>query len=412
MTRAAPSEASAADATHQASTPASAPAPRNLIEALMRARQDWLEHLQDHYRIKATRSECGRLVSLKYNQLESPMHEALVAQCRGMVVDTATGAVLAWPYDKFWNYGEPLADAIDWSTATVQEKLDGSLMIVYFDPANGEWRVASSGHPTAGGMFDADSSRTFAQGFWDTWTQLGMRKPDDRGACYMFELCTQANRVVVRHERPRIVLHGARRASGHELSYAEVSELAAQQGWEHARTYPVTTVEEALAAAAELDALQTEGFVVVDGAGRRLKIKSPRYVALHHLKGEATPRRAIELWQSGETSELLACFPEMAGVILPVQALLEDTVALALTETERLGQRPELTQKDFAFAVKDEPWGGLAFAVRRHGVKDLESAIRLTRAMTQPSLEKLYEKMARRQTTGATADADAPEGES
>ncbi len=390
-------EAAALGAAALGAAAEGAAAPQNHIRALMRERADWLEHLQEHYRIKATRSECGRLVSLKYNQLESPMHEALVAQCRGMVVDTIAGEVLAWPYDKFWNYGEPLADSIDWGTAIVQEKLDGSLMIVYFDPQHDDWRVASSGHPTAGGVFDADASRSFAQGFWATWSELGLARPQERGACYMFELCTEQNRVVVRHDRPRIVLHGARLAGGRELTYAEVAELAARQGWEHARTFPVTTAEQALATAAELDGMATEGYVVVDGAGRRLKIKSPRYVALHHLKGEATPRRAIELWISGETSELLACFPELAAVIVPVQELLEATIATALAETRRLCADPALTQKDFAFAVKDEAWGAIAFGLRRDGVLELEQAQRVARAMTQASLERLVERLQRAQ---------------
>jgi hypothetical protein len=60
-------------------------------------------------------SHDGDLVSLKYNQIESPMHEPIVQECRGMVVHVPTGTILAHPYNKFWNHGEALAAPIDWA---------------------------------------------------------------------------------------------------------------------------------------------------------------------------------------------------------------------------------------------------------------------------------------------------------
>src|SRR6476659_8011413 len=110
---------------------------------------DWLPKLVETYKIDAVTA--GDLVSLKYDQINSPMADPIVQECRGVVVHVPTGTVLAHPYNKFWNHGEHLAATIDWSTARVQDKLDGSLMILYWHPANGAWQVASSGHPIAGG---------------------------------------------------------------------------------------------------------------------------------------------------------------------------------------------------------------------------------------------------------------------
>jgi hypothetical protein len=192
---------------------------KNLIVQLMAERPgDWLTHLETEFKIDAVRD--GDRVSLKYNMIESPMAGPIVQQCRGMVVDTARRAVLAWPYDKFWNHGEGAAARIDWSTARVQEKLDGSFMILYWDA--GAWWVASSGHPTAGGEFAG--ARTFRDAFWqaarDLEVDLAFAEP---GIVYMLELCDAPNRVVVRHDRPRLVRHGARAmASGVELARAQL----------------------------------------------------------------------------------------------------------------------------------------------------------------------------------------------
>src|SRR5437899_1060320 len=55
---------------------------------------------------------------------------------------------------------------------------------------------------------------------------------------------------------------------------------------------------------------------------------------LNVLKGDATPRRAIELWQTGETAELLARFPEFRPVIEPVHGKLDELARQAFDEHE------------------------------------------------------------------------------
>ena len=57
----------------------------------------------------------------------------MVQECRGMVVDIKAKKILAHPYNKFHNFGDYLAQDIAWESAAVQEKLDGSLMILFCD---------------------------------------------------------------------------------------------------------------------------------------------------------------------------------------------------------------------------------------------------------------------------------------
>jgi hypothetical protein len=344
---------------------------------------DWLTHLETEFKIDAVRD--GDRVSLKYNMIESPMAEPIVQQCRGMVVDTARRAVLAWPYDKFWNHGEGSAARIDWSTARVQEKLDGSLMILYWDA--GAWWVASSGHPTAGGGFAG--ARTFRDAFWQTARDLEVDLAfAEPGIVYMLELCDAPNRVVVRHERPRLVLHGARAmASGVELARAQLEAEAARLRVELVREWPIRSIEECLTAADALNPLEQEGFVVVDAAFHRVKIKSPRYVILHHMKGDATPRRAIELWQTGETSELLAHFPELATTIEPVHADLDRLADQALADFHANRHQP--SRKDFALAIKDRPYSAVLFKLLGHASPGLEDIKAIMRKLSTSALERM-----------------------
>lgn len=358
---------------------------KNHVKDLMSDRPaDWLAILENELKIHVVRD--GDLASLKYNQIESPMADPLVQQCRGMVVDAERRRVIAWPYNKFWNHGEALAAPIDWATARVLEKLDGSLMILHV--RDGIWSVASSGHPTAGGSFGSDT-RTFRDAFWQLASTLEIDTDMlDARATYMLELCDAPNRVVVRHEAPRLVLHGARWLdSGHEFTPSELHDAGNASGLEVVREFGIGSIGQCLAAAQALDPLAQEGFVLVDAMFNRVKIKSPRYVILHHLKGEATPRRAIELWQTGETSELLANFPEMAEAIVPIHERLDGIAAQAVMDYRE--NTPSASRKAFAIAVKDRPWSSVLFRMLDHQDPDVESAKAIMRRSTTASLEKM-----------------------
>lgn len=380
----------------------------NLIEDLMLSWPDeWQSILVDTYKIKIVRD--GDLVSLKYNALESPMHERIVQQCRGMVVNTALRRVLARPYDKFWNYGEAKADAIDWGSARVQEKLDGSLMIMYWGV--GGWHVATFGHPTAGGPFgrypERDIAvapnlgldeppvagvRTFRDAFADAWMSLNYRLPTPLlgkiGIAFLFELCDAPNRVVVKHDKPRLVLHGARNLDGTEYDHEWCAATAKEYGWEHVRSFPLATVADCLTAVEALDPLQQEGYVVVDRHFRRIKIKSSRYVLLHALKGEGmSRRRAVKLWQSGDAAELLTHFPEFASDVGAVHGELDAVAEQAVRDYAE--NMPRASRRDFANAVKEMQTAPVLFKLLAEETPNVDAAKAIMRKFTTPALERM-----------------------
>jgi hypothetical protein len=324
------------------------------------------------------RVESDGLISLKYNQAESPMHEECVADCRGLVVKASKASdptrVVAMAYRKFWNLGEKYAAPIDWASARVMEKLDGSLITMYWH--EGRWCVASSGHPTAGGNYNGESDKTFAEAFWETWSELGYRLPDgDTRRWYAFEFCSPSNRIVVKYDRPRIVLHGMRRADTLEEIPLEYVELTADVfGWEHVRSAPVAKSGAVVEMAAATDPLELEGFVVVDRHFNRVKVKNPRYVEIHHLRGNRSPRAVIELWKSGEDSEVLAHFPEMRPDFDAVINPIAD--AVARIQSRWLMHGSQADRKSFALAVKDLPFSSVLFRMHSQGGGDPLALVR------------------------------------
>jgi hypothetical protein len=333
------------------------------IQKFLRANP--LASIEPAYQIAAKRHPLfSSLVMFKYAHTGSPMHEPIVRECRGIILDEANDwRVVSFPFKKFFNYGEPNAAAIDWSTATVYEKLDGSLMTLYWHA--GEWRVASSGLPDAGGPAESYPG-TFAELFWSVWNRLGYRLPgeaEDRGICLMFELVTPHNRIVVQYPTERIVLLGCRSVE-ERLGYREFppTEFGRRHGWETVRTFPLKTIEDCVAAAGAFKGIEAEGFVVCDANFNRVKVKSPHYVALAFIKDSLSPRGMLDIIRKGESDEFLAYFPEIRPEWDRVRALFDG--ACAQIETEYASIKAMRSQKDFAAEALKLRCPSALFAIR------------------------------------------------
>jgi hypothetical protein len=332
-------------------------------------------------KVKVTRSPPGDgLVCLKYD-IGADQRDPLVRHCRGLVLDERTLEVMCRPYDKFHNLGEAGAADVDWRTAVALEKLDGTMVSLWLDrrPVIPRWRVSTLGHPTAGGSYNG-AGETFEQAFMRTWTKLGYRLPaigsrPQRDVWYFFEFCAPDNRIVVRYQMPRIVLHGARRAGDHaELSRIQLTYEAEDNGWELVRAEQVTRPGDVLEMAMTLDPLKGEGFVVLDGDFNRVKVKSARYVELHQMKEERTPRRLLEVVKRGqsEVDEMVAYFPEYRADFESVQRAwgrVEAAIARVYSHWHRESGDFSL-RKDFALRVKDKVGSAILFRLFSDGVPD------------------------------------------
>jgi tRNA splicing ligase len=315
-----------------------------------------------------------------------------VRLCRGLILDgDRDWAPVCWGYSKFWNVEEFHAEKIDWATARIYDKLDGSLCVLWY--YNNAWRVSTSGSPDASGEVRADqynllkSTKKFSELFWETWEKLEYcLPPSDFNCCLMFELMTPENRIVVPHTEAKLVLHGCRSLSL-EDDYEEIDpgdDIADIYGYECVKQFPLQTLDEILTAAKALDPMHAEGFVVVDSKWRRVKIKSPQYVAIHHLRSELTERKMITVVQSGEKSEILSYFPELSALYSKV----EERFNRAVSEVERVYEehREIIEQKEFALKVKDLPYSGALFSVRS---KKCPSIRKWFQTQTPEKIEKL-----------------------
>lgn len=282
-----------------------------------------LEELASRYRIWVARhAERPSLVGLCYNLRASPLADPLVRECRGLVLDEAAGwRAVARGFDKFFNHGDPLADDVDQATARVLEKLDGTFVMAYHDA--GQWNVATMRRPDALGRPD-DCDRTFRELFWEA---LGRRDFPAAARDYslLFELTTPDNVVVVEQRERRVTLIGARHVeTGRELHAREAEAIADVAS---VRRFDYRTVDELVASFEELNPRAFEGYVVVDDRFRRVKVKHPGYVRLHHLKFGMSEKRLLDAVRRGEGPEVAAALPELAARVRDAEARLDHIAA-------------------------------------------------------------------------------------
>lgn len=340
--------------------------------------QNSLKSLATTYGIKVKRHKrFPELIMLKYDMIESPMADPLVQQCRGLILNEKENyRVVAWPFDKFFNAGEGHAATIDWETAIVQEKLDGSLMILYW--YNGEWHVASSGLPDASGnlgnLLGEDVPPDFATLFWQTWKQHGFELPPEemKDTCFIWELCTPYNKVIVSHPQSKLTLLGVRKTDGTEIQ-------PHQFGYPTVRTWALQSLQDIMKTFQDMDPLRQEGYVVVDRHFRRIKVKHPGYVALAHVKGAGwlSTEKAITVVTSGEIDEVCAAFPEWETKLRWLQTQLHDLI-LELEE-EYLRISGITLQKDFALEAVKTPLPAVLFSVRSGKMPSIGAAVRATK---------------------------------
>lgn len=274
---------------------------------------DWEEILaQPPYCIKINRD--GKYIILKYNQLGSDFTLPIVRECRGSIFylnDNGKYECVARAFDKFGNWGESYVEDIDWSTAVVEEKIDGSLIKIWHH--NDEWNISTNGTIDAFEAKIGDTELTFgdlvneAVGCSDMPYFLeGL----DENETYMFELVSPMSKVTIYYPETKLYYLGQRNMST-MVESKKYTEHMAEYGILGPKIYPLNTLN------ACLEYVQTmtkdeEGFVIKDGTFNRMKLKSPEYLLAFHMhnNGVITVKRVIEMFKHDMLDDFMAYCPE------------------------------------------------------------------------------------------------------
>lgn len=329
-----------------------------------------LAKLTQQLGIKAKRHQrYPDLISLNYDQIDSPKTHPVVRECRGLILNETNWEIIAYPYRRFFNAGESGADEIDWKSARCYDKCDGSLCILYF--YGNQWQVATRGTPDASGQVNRFGF-SYSDLFWQTWKELNYQLPQNTHCCYMFELMTPLNRVVVQHAKNQLLLHGTRDL--HTFQELDPIEVAGVYGWNPVTTYPLQTLSEILIAVEALKPMQAEGYIICDRTFNRIKVKSPAYIAVAHFKNGFSTQRLLEILLTNESDEFLLHFPEWTDLYEQLKGKL-DTLTQKLEQVYQAHQHIE-SQKEFALAIKEHPLSNIMFQRRANKIGSIAEGLR------------------------------------
>lgn len=276
--------------------------------------------------------------------------------CRGLIVD-AFNWIVARPFPKFFNYGQPDCPEIDLDElAVISDKLDGSLGILYRNPVTGKYAIATRG------SFESEQAIHATKIFNTKYADY----VPPSGITMLFEIVYPENRIVCNYgDMDDLVFIGS-------VDIATGDNWDADQDWDwpgpKAEIFPFKTMREALEFPPRAG---KEGFVVhFLLSGHRVKIKQEDYIQLHRIVTGLNARSVWEAMLYDEVAELIEKIPdEFHDFIRGVEQSITTEVWWNVTNAEKLydlallqlGDNP--SKKDFAMLVKDNPDSWALFAL-------------------------------------------------
>lgn len=330
---------------------------------------NWEELLtQAPYSLKI--SEDSSYVMFKYNQIESDFNNPIVREARGIIFRKGEwDNPVCWAFNKFGNYGEGWVEDIDWSTAFVSEKIDGSLMKVWWD---GEWKISTNGTIDAYKAELGDARMTnFGKYFTTAILQYYPTCSNflcelDTDLTYMFELVGPYNRIVIPYDEPAIYFLGARnKYTGEEFNCSTLVAGSLNMGRFHLpKQYPLTSIDDCVDIAGTLS-WDNEGFVACDAQFNRVKIKSPAYVMAHFARNNnvITRKHLINIVVNNEIEEFLCYASDYKAEIDACKALIDKYYIIADWCVNVCQKARKLPRNEYAALVKTFPviFQGLLF---------------------------------------------------
>lgn len=322
--------------------------------------------------------EYAHFYVLNYCQIFSPETDDYVLECRSLQI-AKDCTIISRAFPRFFNYGQrpEITGKFDFDSAVYLEKCDGSMIRVYWNPFELMWEIATRG--TAYAESTQDYYPTFRQaviedgfGFKDeTEFQDFCNNEFNPDKTYVFEFCSLRNRIVTPYEEPQMVLLAViDNETGAEALYDDLHLMFFHGLWQNfsnirlVKRYQFNSYDEMKDALDNLPDLQ-EGFVAQDKTGLRVKFKNDLYLKLHKMRGDLgfTPKKIASVVAEGEEQEVLTYFGQYRNLFEPIIKARDDmfdAIHKLYSETNHIE-----SQKEFALAVKDTPYAGILFNMRK-----------------------------------------------
>ena len=298
----------------------------------------------------------------KYNQIESDFSNPIVKEARGIICKEGQWEYpVCHAFDKFFNCGESNAVVLDWSTTMVTQKVDGSLIKVWFDDG---WHISTNGMIDAykACYSDVDScnfGELFEEALSNNNTDIKTLTDSlDKDFTYMFELVSPKTRVVIPYDKTDLYYLGLRdNYSNAEMPFYSINfSLKIPTKIKKPAVYSLHSVTECLTAAQNLP-WNEEGYVACDINCNRVKIKSPQYVLAHYVRNNnnVTNETLVGVAISGEQEEFLTYAEDYKEALQKVTNAIKKFKNDCVDALNNVKSKVYETRKDYALEVQRYP---------------------------------------------------------
>jgi predicted kinase len=228
------------------------------------------EELSELHKANINVSEKNGFYIYNYNNaVLVPRDDKIIRMCRGLVLNEE-GKFFNYPFYRFFNYHEEECDKVDMETATVLEKLDGSLISVWHTGT--EWEVT-----TRGSFYPNENAHNFKETFLRLFDNFDKLIPT---YCYMFEMISKDNRIVTKYDEEKVVLLGVRDIETlDEFGTNHIRIMADRLEVDAPKHYKASNIEECRKLFDDIKD-DEEGLVVVDKNFNRFKLKQESYLKM------------------------------------------------------------------------------------------------------------------------------------
>lgn len=320
----------------------------------------------------------GDLFLFKYGLITSNWQSLVTWECRGSILEFSDNGwdFKSRPFDKFFNQHEghcPIFHSEAFRKilpkSVLAAKADGSCIQLWHDGEN--WRASTLGTITT--LIVQESTLTFEQLFLKTSDHIFFDElnPD---ITYIFELCTEENRIVTQYPADHVVLLGARnRLTGAYLSDIELDHEINNGAFREANivlpqtVYPwelglrnLSDVRLFVEESSKTDKYgkYPEGFVLYDSENfcPLAKLKNMQYVSLHGFGGGDINHSKNQIIDA----VFLGFVDDIYDVLSTnLKKFADDTkhdaakvVNNVLVSAEKVGKNDFATRKDYAMFVQ------------------------------------------------------------
>lgn len=314
----------------------------------------------------------GNHIILDYDMLNVNWDQPYGYVCRGLVLSAKNYEVLCFGLPKFFNFNEGRAESIDWDSAFIYEKLDGTMVNRWWSPPLNKFVY------TTRRQLPQDISGNSVLTSNHTWEHLIEKAVRDlplekqsKDETWTIEVVSPINKVVVTYKETEakvIAVRNNKTLNERDLSFLDSSFVA--------KRYSFNSIDDCVDFANESSGKILEGFVVSDKDFNRVKIKGKGYLSLHHLKSSAgsSLKALISVVKNNEVSELVSAFPEYSNALSQIKKEVDSWASRHEQVYDEL--KDISSQKDFALEVQSRNLESpsLLFSIRAGKYKSIKEA--------------------------------------